>query len=298
MLDYHGDCVALSEFVSVLSAASFPDPAINAAQQDALDAVAGEPESALLGAFVQHLIAHAAADGAELAVLRRAADLWGRGRTLCDQLGTIRADLEGAMEDPGAPGSADRFNSATLRAQDVANAVALMRAEVDDLRTDTLQFRHLPRHPRQWDFGTDVWDWGNLQLARRTDAFVRELFRHANGQRPLSFAVGAAAAYGANVAGSAYIGHTVGGPRRTHRHRDRLARNTVGSWLAAHHPAALTPATMADRIHLGRAGAPELPSDLEPLIGDSFSLTEEETITRGPCRCPTCSSGIAVCSST
>jgi len=277
MLDYHGDCVALSEFVSTLGSASFPDPAVRAAQQDALAAVVDEAGPALLGAFVQQLLVHAGADGSELALLGRAADLWGRGRTLCDQLGTIRGGLEGAMEDPAAAGSAERFNSAAVGAQELANAVTLMRLEVDELRSDALAFRHLPSHPRQRDIGTDAWDWGNLQLARRTDAFVRALFRQAGDPRSLSFAVGAGAAYGANVAGSAYLGHAVGGPRRTHRHRDRLARNTVGSWLAAHHPAALTPAAMADRVRFGPPGAPELPSDLESLIGGALTDTFDVT---------------------
>lgn len=280
MLDYHGDCVALSEFVSALGSASFPDPAITTAQQDALVAVADEPGPALLGAFVQQLVVHAAADGSELALLGRAADLWGRGRTLCDQLGTIRADLEGAMEEPGAPGAAERFNTAAVSAQELANDVTRMRLEVDVLRSDALAFRHLPPHPRQEDLGTEEWDWGNLQLARRTDAFVRSLFAQAGDPRALSFAVGAGAAYGANVAGSAYLGHTVGGPRRTHRHRDRLARNTVGAWLAAHHPAALTSTAMADRVGFGPAGAPELPSELESLIGDALAATFDLTRTQ------------------
>jgi hypothetical protein len=58
MLDYHGDGVALSEFVSALGSASFPDPAVTGAQQDALAAVADEAGAALLGAFVQQAQPH------------------------------------------------------------------------------------------------------------------------------------------------------------------------------------------------------------------------------------------------
>ncbi|MET9397133.1 hypothetical protein [Kitasatospora sp. NPDC002965] len=279
MLDYHGDCVALGTFVDTLGAASFPDPAVAAAQREAMEAVGREPGPALLGAFVQQLLCHAAADGWELALLRRAADLWRRGQTLCDQLGAIRADLEGAMEHPADPGSAERFNTAALRAQEFANEMAGIRAEIDELRADALTFRHLPRHPRQADLGTDAWDWGNLQLARRTDAFVRALFQAAGDARSLSFAVGAACAYGANVAGSAYLGHTVGGLRRTHRHRDRLARNTVGSWLAAHHPKALPLTAMADQVRFGQAGTTELPTDLAGLIGTALVNTFDTTRT-------------------
>jgi hypothetical protein len=177
------------------------------------------------------------------------------------------------MEDPAVPGAADRFNNAAVGGQELANDVVALRLEVDALRAEALAFKHLPQHPRQQDRATQVWDWGNLQLARRTDALVRELHRRAGDARSLSFGIGAGAAYGANVAGSAYVGHAVGGPRRTHRLRDRLARNTVGSWFAAHHPAALAPAAMAARVQFGPADAPVLPAELETLLGDALANT-------------------------
>jgi len=279
MLDYHGDNVALSEFTSLLSAANFPDPAVARAQNKALEGVATESESALLGAFVHHLLSHAASDGAELALLQRAADLWDRGTALCSELGAIRADLEGAMEDPGAPGSADRFNTAAVSAQNFANTANAMRVEIDAFRADVLAFPHLPAHPRQQDRKTDTWDWGNLNLARRTDAFVRALFRQAADARSVAFAVGACASYGANVVGSAYIGHTVGGPRRTHRYRDRLARNAVGSWLASNHPASLSLSAMANRITFGSPADPTLPSELEALMSKALTDTFDVTTT-------------------
>lgn len=91
--------------------------------------------------------------------------------------------------------------------------------------------------------------------------------------------MGACASYGANVVGSAYIGHTVGGPRRTHRYRDRLARNAVGSWLASHHPASLPPSTMASRITFGSPANPTLPSELESLMGKALTDTFDVTRT-------------------
>jgi hypothetical protein len=278
VLDYHGGCVSLSEFKTALAAANFPDPAVTAAKGEALAAVSAEDGRALLGAFVHHLLGHAASDGAELNLLERAAKLWTGGSALFAELGVIRADLVGALDNPGDPGAADRFNTASVSAQNLAHKANELRVEVNALRLDALKFPHLPEHPRQQDRTTDTWDWGNLALARRTDAFVRELFRLASDQGTLAFAVGAAAAYGANVAGSAYVSQTVGGPRRTLRHRDRIARNAVGGWLAANHPAAEPPSKMADRIALGGA-APALPTDLETLIKNALDSTFDTTRT-------------------
>jgi hypothetical protein len=282
VLDYQGDNVALREFAATLSAASFSDPALANAKAKALAAVAASHGEALLGAFVHQLLEHAASDGKELALLRRAADLWRRGVALYNELSTIRADLEGAMEHPTAPGAADRFNAAAVSVQKFAHRANVIRVEIDAFRADALAFPHLPRHPRQQDRDTSDWDWGNLTLARRTDAFVRGLLRRAGDQSSLAFAIGACASYGAHIAGSAYIGQTVGGPRRSHRYRDRLARNAFGSWLSAHHAAALPPSVMAHRITFGPPSNPALPTELVSLIhgtlGHSFDTTRTKPL--------------------
>jgi hypothetical protein len=85
--------------------------------------------------------------------------------------------------------------------------------------------------------------------------------------------VGACASYGANLTGSAYLGQTVGGPRRTHRYRDRLARNAFGSWLVTHNAAALPTSVMAHQITFGPAAHPALPADLASLVHDTLNAT-------------------------
>lgn len=275
MIDPHADHVALQTFAAELAAAAFPDPTTAAVQAETVAALAAEPAAAELGALVHHLLAQAASDGAENDLLARAEGLWARGAALCAKLGTIRADLEQAIEQPGTPGAADRFNDAIVDVQVLANAGIAMRAEIDALRADALAFPHLPPHPRQRDDATDRWDWGNLTIGRRTDAFVRTLHDRARGAgdaASIAFAAGAVASYGGNVAGSAYLGHVVGGPRRSHRIRDRMARNALGSWLAANHPAAITPTAIADRIDAGAAGA-ALPAEIETLVRDALTAT-------------------------
>ncbi|MBF6301764.1 hypothetical protein IU459_30100 [Nocardia amamiensis] len=267
MLDYHGNAVTLVEFLSALSGGAFPDPQLSGAQQEAIDVSNAHPRAALLGAFYGHLLVHAASDGAELALLDDAAALWSKGTALCGEIGTVRADLEHAMENPSAPGSADSFNTAVVRAQQIAYEINALRPDIDALRAAVLSFSHVPEHPRQSDIPIDQWDWGNLIHARRTDALTRNLLNRANSPAERAFALGVVASYGANSSGSAYLGHAVGGPRRSHRQRDRLARNTVGAWLAEQHPAARPLGELADTLPAA------LPSELEQLLEDGLSAT-------------------------
>jgi hypothetical protein len=274
MLDYHGDAIALAEFLDALAAAPFADPVLAAAQEKAVQASNDHPGAALLGAFYGQLLVHAASDGAELDLLDQATTLWAKGTALCKELGSIRADLEHAMENPGDVGSAATFNNAAVRAQKMGYDINALRPDIDALRSAALAFHHLPPHPRQDDEPTKQWDWGNLVHARRTDALARELLDRANTFVETAFAVGAVAAYGANSSGSAYLGQAVGGPRRSHRYRDRLARNTVGAWLAAHHPSARPLTAIAGALPAA------LPDELRQMLTDALSDTFDLNATR------------------
>lgn len=269
MIDYHGNCVVLADFTAELTAQTFTDPKVSQAKSDALGALAGAGGSALLGAFAYHLFSHAASDGAELALLERASDLWKKGIGLYSAMGSVRADHEGALVNPSAPGAAVKFNAAAVHAQKVANTANDMLASINALRVDVIKYPHLPPHPRQKNIKADTWDWGNFSLTRRTDAFVRALLTSATGKRSTAFALGAASAYGANVAGSAYIGQTVGGPRRLHRFRDRIGRNAVGEWLSMNSSAAKPLSKMIELVSLGASGSPDLPTELANLLHDA-----------------------------
>lgn len=273
MLEYHGNAVTATEFLNALSGAVFPDPQLADAQQRALDSAGQQPGSVLIGAFYGHLFGHAGSDGAELDLLERAAALWSRGSELYTELATVRADLEHAMENPTAPGATDSFNNAALRAQTFGYALNALRPEIDALRADVVAFPHLPPHPRQGDLPTSQWDWGNLIHGRRTEALIHTFLSTAATHEQRAFAAGAAAAYGANARGSAYLGQVVGGPRRSHRHRDRLGRNSIGAWLAANHPSARPLPVYAGAL----PGA--LSADLEQFVTDALTATFDTTAT-------------------
>src|SRR5690349_15409947 len=84
--------------------------------QQTLADLASAPEFAELGALIDHLFTHAAADGQEMNLLEQASSVWQHGVGLFDDLTQVRADLEGALDNPADPASADRFNNAAVKA--------------------------------------------------------------------------------------------------------------------------------------------------------------------------------------
>ena len=280
MIDYRGHAVILEQLRQSLAAASFLDPALAAKQAQTLADVATSGDYALLGAFVDQLMAHAASDGTEISLLERAADLWKKGVDLCNTLGSIRKDLEAALDNPTDPASPAKFNSAAMTAQQWATTLSDMHAEIVALQTDVDPLPHLPPHPRQQDKASSAWDWSNLTLGRRTDAFVRNVAKQSGNTTTRAFAFGVLASYGGNAAGSAYLGHAVGGPRRAHRYRDRLARNASGSWLGAHHSGIGTLTGMSQQIRFGHPAHPSLPPQILTQLTKALAATFDETHTQ------------------
>jgi len=277
MIDYRAHIAALNEFRQWLAATSISDPKIAAIRAQHLTDVAAAPEMAMLGSLIDHLIWHAASDGTELDLVQRAANLWKQGLSLFKSLAEFRADLESALSDPSNPNSVTKFNAATQKFYQMALTVTSKAGEIASLRKDVSKFAHVPPHPRQQDLPLASWSWKDVFIGRRTDAFTRSVRKLATAQSTSAFAFGVLASYGGNVCGSAYLGQVVGGPRRSHRHRDRLARNTVGSWVARSRPSLPALKTIASSIRYGPAAAPRLPSGIENLIraamADAFDLS-------------------------
>jgi hypothetical protein len=124
-----------------------------------------------------------------------------------------------------------QFQSAVDSLDALRNSLQQFVAEAQSVQSSINPLPHLKEHPRQSDTPSKSWDMGNLFAARRTEAFVRATFDGAGSSREKAFAFGVLSSYASNVAGSAYLGQVVGGPRRSHRYRDRLARYATGAWI-------------------------------------------------------------------
>lgn len=266
MIDYRTHLASLSLQLADLAARPIADP-VSAAQRDhQVDAVRNAMGPAQLGALVDHLFQHAASDGSELALLERAATLWEEGLQLNAAIGQIRGEVETALADPADPGAAAAFCAATKTLRALAEELQHKHLEIAELTNDVRAMKHMPEHPRAADLEIGQWRWGEMFLARRTDAFVRTTFAQANTADELAFAFGVLSSFASNATGSAYLGQVVGGPRRSHRFRDRVAANTLGSWFAQTRPELRKCGDIAARISFGAGPQPELPAAIVDLL--------------------------------
>lgn len=281
MMDYRCCVVALDVFQQALAARSFSNPAMAQQRDAALKQASTFPGHACLGALAGHLLWHAGSDGAELALVERAAALWAQGLQLYTLLGTFRRDLESALVKPADAGAAGLFISARQAQQALLTGMTGKEAEVAMLRDDIFEAAHPRAHPRQHDQRLASWTWGDVFAARRTDAFARAAWASAPDDAGKAIGLGAMAGYGAHAGGAGYLGQVVGGPRRAHRHRDRVARNAVGSALARTHPAHASLSAMADLCRLGATGA-ALPAAVEEQLAATLAATYDFAKTAPP----------------
>ncbi|MFJ1755523.1 hypothetical protein [Kitasatospora sp. NPDC088134] len=275
MIDARTHAAALAEHREGLAAAPV-DPALRPALDGLLAEVADHPADAALGSLLDHLLQHAQSDGLELDLLAEAAAMWTEGLDLCTRIGSVRADIEAALADPTAPDAAAKYCAATVRLRALGEGVQGKHLEIQDLGRRLGEMRHVPEHPRQGDVPLDAWGWGDVFLARRTDAFVRTAFATASTPAARATAFGILSGHTANASGSAYLGKVVGGPRRSHRFRDRIARNTVGAYLAQLRPEVRDFGRLAAELRYDDAPEARLPDDtaafLAEVLGKTYDL--------------------------
>jgi hypothetical protein len=266
MIDYHTHVAVLHDLQKTIASGVGSDPVVAARIAELAAATATDPDAAVLGALVDHVMAHAASDGTEIQIIESAAALWTRGLLLYTQFSDCRQGIESVLQNPADPSAVQTFQTAVDALDGLRTSLKQLVSESQLLHATLKPLPHLKEHPRQLDKPSKQWDFGNLFAARRTEAFVRATFDRAASVRGQAFAFGVLASYAGNVAGSAYLGQTVGGPRRSHRFRDRLARNTVGAWLHAHVGTPPTSALSKQLEYQNFAGSVGFPIELKNLV--------------------------------
>jgi hypothetical protein len=260
MLEYHAHIASLDAAKSAVLAMGEPElvDALSAAGA-ALDQ---HPDIARLGSLLDAILSNAESDGLELDLLRQASDLWERCLALYRDLDTAKVEFELSLVRTDLPDAVEILQLGINRLYDLSQACGALIEELKAMHDAIAPLDHLKPHPRQSDISASDWSWGDAFLGRRTFALVQALFNNAADERGLAFAMGALGGYAGNAAGSAYLGSVVGGPRRLHRYRDRLARNTLGTFMHQH--AGTPPLSELGQLLLlgGHREAPALPPDL------------------------------------
>ncbi len=260
MIDYHSHLAVLQEFLKLTGASPEEKAVLQAAKDD--------PDAAIIGACIDHLVVHAESDGFEIDILEKAAGIWSRAVAIYGQLGEAQSGIEQALASPPPANATELVGQALQKLVAARDSALASQAEIDALKASIEPLSHIPPHPRQDDVKEPSWDNGNRFLGRRTAAFLNEAFRKAGSKRERAVAAGLVSSYAGNLCGSAYLGTVVAGPRRLHRFRDRIARNAVGAYL---HKKKATPKLSGIGLFGAAPGSP-LPADIAALLRSAFTM--------------------------
>lgn len=260
MLEYHAHIASLDAAKAAVLAMG--DPELSNALAETKEALDQHAAIAQLGCCLDALVTFAESDEQELKLLRQAGDIWQRGLKIYSDLETARLEFELSLVRTDLLDAVNVLQLGINRLYDLSQDCGKLIQEIQALHDAISPLDHLRPHPRQSDLPSPDWTWGDAFLGRRTFALVQSLSAHAGDARGRAFAMGALGGYAGNVAGSAFLGAVVGGPRRLHRYRDRLARNSLGSWMHKH-AGTPSPSELAHILLLdGNRDAPALPADL------------------------------------
>ena len=260
MLDYQTHAAAFTvlelAFASAAgSAAQSPDHSGWAAAKTAVDT---EPDCALLGTLLDHLLERCAGGGVthEHDLLETAAGLYHEAAALLTRAASVRSDFEKLVLQP-ATATVEKYTAVTADVERLKTDLTDLTSRFAAARSAYQPpYRHVAGHGATAGAPPSTWLWRDLVLSRRTDAVVTALRDAADGtSQTVAFAFGALAGYASNALGSAYQAHAVGGPRRSHPLRDRLASYAIGAHLQAA-GATGTLTELRDRLSLGGGGLP------------------------------------------
>lgn len=267
MIDYFAHVAALRVCLSALKSKPPADPAHPKDVTAALSDANSQPGSAILGALVDHLLQYSeSTTSVEIGILTQAAALFQNAKTILAQISATRAGLEAGLTTPAAPGVVAGYNTALASLSGIATQVQNLQTGLQAFQA-TFSGNWMAAVGQQQDKPVPQWAWRDVFLARRTTAFVANAQALATTPRQRAFALGTLAGAAGNFLGSGYLNAVVGGPRRSHELRHRLAAYSVGAWLRDNEPQyAETLATIQTALTFGQSGTATLPADLKTII--------------------------------
>ncbi|MBM0205246.1 hypothetical protein JNW90_21030 [Micromonospora sp. STR1s_5] len=244
---------------------------------DALAALEGRYQYAVLGSLFDHLLAHSGPSDTEVAVLQAAAPLYMKVRAFIEDFRAVRQRFERLAQQPQVPAALVDYNAARAELAELAERYEALLPALQAYAWRLQPFQHLVQHPIANDAPIEAWPWRDVYLSRRTGALAATLLEKARlGGTPeaLAFGLGVLAGHVGNYVGSPYLTHGVSGPRRSHPYRDRLAAYAVGAWTRGAPPAmALGFGPLRAVPVFGPPTAPSLPQWLLDLINESLTET-------------------------
>jgi hypothetical protein len=232
---------------------------------------------AIFGSVIDHLLTHDGPSDTEVGLLKQCMTIWTTMRSFQLDYRSTRAKIEQVAINPTAPTALADYNTARQAMSDLIGRYDQIIGTLQAFRWQLHPLGHLTRHPQADDQSVKSWPWRDVVLSRRTGAFAAEvmkLARDIGSQASLAFGVGVLSSYAANAIGSPYLVHAVGGSRRSHPYRDRLASYAVGAWLQ-HVPLPIEldfDRTLSVPV-FGSPNAPALPPWLRDMILKALDAT-------------------------
>jgi hypothetical protein len=271
MMDYVSQVAALrvfeTELDGLISSGKVPAVQGNVFK----DALAKNPSYATLGALIYQLFEHSSSSETEIALLTEASQIWKDIGDFIKQVEDARKSIESLTLDPNQPASASKYATLIGEMRNVwPTQFTSLSSRLQTFYSKATTLNFLPEHGQQQDAPITAWNWRDVIMSRRTGTFISKLSEACkkDGSYPaLAFSSGALSSYAANVVGSAFQNSVVGGPRRSHRFRNRLARYSVAAWLQQNFPG-ISP-TIPDiraAVTFGSPSSPFMPKTVKEIL--------------------------------
>ncbi|MFG1774589.1 hypothetical protein ACGFIX_33840 [Nocardia salmonicida] len=213
-----------------------------------------------MGSLLYQILLESDESNRDVQILEEANRHWRTVRELLNRVDEIRVQLEAWNANPEA-----------VTVQQLADLAVRGESKVVELSVSTKHFLdyietikavdYIDPHPLSTKAVPVDWPWSEIVTARKTGLFAANLVRAAAEEvvyvrQASAFASGSLIGYATAAASKNYLNDVVGGPRRSHRYRHRLAENATDTWFRSR----FAPETL---------GLDEVKSHLDSVIADA-----------------------------